>query len=52
MPQGVLLIQQLLDMHANFNGGSMHNGVGIFNDENVKSLISSRYVKMLVFARK
>jgi hypothetical protein len=28
--QWVLLIQMLLDMYANFNGRSKHNGVGIF----------------------
>jgi hypothetical protein len=36
MTQWVLLIQQLLDMFANFNARSKHNGVGIFNDENGK----------------
>ena len=35
-------------MYANFNGRSKHSEVGIFNDENVKVLISSRYLKMLV----
>jgi hypothetical protein len=34
--------------YANFNGRSKHSKVGIFNDENVKVLISSRYLKMLV----
>jgi hypothetical protein len=28
--QWVLLIQQLLDIYENLNGGSKHNGVGIF----------------------
>jgi hypothetical protein len=33
--QWVLLIQRLLDMYANFNGRSKHNGVKIFiYDEN------------------
>jgi hypothetical protein len=36
--QWVLLIQRLRDMYANFNGRSKHSGVGIFNDENVKSV--------------
>jgi hypothetical protein len=35
-------------MHANFNGRSKHSEVGIFNDENIKVLILSRYLKMLV----
>jgi hypothetical protein len=35
-------------MYANFYGRSKHSEVGIFNDENVKVLISSRYLKMLV----
>jgi hypothetical protein len=52
MTQWVLLIQRLLDMYANFNGRSKHSEVGIFNAENVKVLISSRYLKMLVFTRK
>jgi hypothetical protein len=39
-------------MYANFNGRSKHSGVGIFNDETVKSLISSRYLKMLIFTKK
>jgi hypothetical protein len=39
-------------MYANFNGRSKHSGVGIFNDKNVKVLISLRYLKMLVFTRK
>jgi hypothetical protein len=39
-------------MYADFNGRSKHSGVGIFNDENVKVLISSRYLKMVVFTRK
>jgi hypothetical protein len=30
----------LLDIYANFNGGIKHNEVGIFNDENVKELMS------------
>jgi hypothetical protein len=39
-------------MYANFYGRSKHIEVGIFNDKNVKELISSRYLKMLVFTRK
>jgi hypothetical protein len=40
-------------MYANFNGRSKHNGVGIIiMMKNVKELISSRYLKMLVFTRK
>jgi len=39
-------------MNANFYGRSKHSEVGIFNDENIKVLISSRYLKMLVFTRK
>jgi alpha-D-ribose 1-methylphosphonate 5-triphosphate synthase subunit PhnL len=39
-------------MYANYYGRSKHSEVGIFNDENVKELISSRYLKMLVFTRK
>jgi hypothetical protein len=35
-PNGFLLIQRLLDIYANFNGRSKHNGVGIFNDEMLK----------------
>ena len=35
-------------MYAKFYGRSKHSEVGIFNDENVKVLISSRYLKMLV----
>jgi alpha-D-ribose 1-methylphosphonate 5-triphosphate synthase subunit PhnL len=35
-------------MYADYYGRSKHNEVGIFNDENVKELISSRYLKMLV----
>jgi hypothetical protein len=30
-------------MYINFYGRSKHSEVGIFNDENVKELISSRY---------
>jgi hypothetical protein len=35
-------------MNTNFYGRSKHSEVGIFNDENVKVLILSRYLKMLV----
>jgi hypothetical protein len=53
MTQWVLLIQRLLDMYANCNGRSKHNGVRIFIVmKNVKELISPRYLKMLVFRRK
>jgi hypothetical protein len=39
-------------MYANYYGRSKHSEVEIFNDENVKELISSRYLKILVFTRK
>jgi hypothetical protein len=52
MTQWVLLIQRLLDMYANFNGTSKHNGVGIFNDEMLKEFNFTRYLKMIVFTRK
>jgi hypothetical protein len=39
-------------MYANFNGRSKHSEVRIFNDENVKELISSRYLKMLLYYKK
>jgi hypothetical protein len=35
-------------MYANFYGRSKHSEVGIFNDENVEVLISSRYLKMII----
>ena len=35
-------------MYANFYGRSKYSEVEIFNDENVKVLISSRYLKMFV----
>jgi hypothetical protein len=53
MTQWVLLIQRLLDMYANFNGRRKHSKVGIFIlMKMLKGLISSGYLKMLVFTRK
>jgi hypothetical protein len=40
-------------MYGNFNGRSKHSEVGIFVlMKMLKGLISSRYLKMLVFTRK
>jgi hypothetical protein len=38
-------------MYANYYGRSKHSEFGIFNDEDVKELISSRYLKMLKWER-
>jgi hypothetical protein len=38
-------------MYANFNSRSKHNEVGIFNDENVKELISSRFEDACIYKK-